>query len=310
MSESLKLAVRLAVLRILDPLVKWLLQAGLGVGDVMSLVKVAYVRAAREQGLESHGETQRANASRIAVVTGLTRAEVANILAGDLLESAHRRGRQRAERVLSGWWNDPAFQDSAGRPRTLQLRGGKGSFAGLVERYSGERSRVATILTELLRVKAVRKLADGRLQAISRTYATTRWSAEGIESFGEQLGEHCAALLHNLNHPERPLYARRIVNTRLDPRYVPMLLRDLEQQSEALTDSLDDALNDPQQTLKGRRDGDATSLGLALYLFQAKDEESPEARVQPKRSVRRDLGRGSSKSRIRDVRRSGRAGSE
>ena len=144
MSESVKLAVRLAVLRILDPLVKWLLQAGLGVGDLMSLVKVAYVRAAREQGLESHGENQRANASRIAVVTGLTRAEVANILSGDQLENPYRRGRQRAERVLSGWWNDPAFQDSAGRPRILQLRGAKGSFAGLVDQYSGERSRAAT----------------------------------------------------------------------------------------------------------------------------------------------------------------------
>lgn len=310
MSESLKLAVRLAVLRILDPLVKWLLQAGLGVGDVMSLVKVAYVRAAREQGLESHGEVQRANASRIAVVTGLTRAEVANILSGNLLESPHRRGRQRAERVLSGWWNDAAFQDSAGRPRALQLRSGKGSFAGLVERYSGERSRVATILTELLRVKAVRKLADGRLEAIRRNYATTRWSAEGIESLGEQLGEHCAALLHNLNHPERPLYARRIVNTRLDPRYVPMLLRDLEQQSEALTDSLDDALNDSQQTLKGGRDADATSLGLALYLFQAKVEDSRQARAEPKRSGRRNSGRASRKDRNRDVRRSGRGWSE
>jgi hypothetical protein len=310
MSESVKLAVRLAVLRILDPLVKWLLQAGMGVGDLMSLVKVAYVRAAREQGLESHGESQRANASRIAVVTGLTRAEVANILSGDQLENPYRRGRQRAERVLSGWWNDPAFQDSAGRPRTLQPRGGKGSFAGLVDQYSGERSRVATILSELLRVKAIRKLADGRLQAISRTYATARWSAEGIESLGEELGEHCAALLHNLNHPERPLYARRIVNTRLDPRYLPMLLRDMEQQSETLTDSMDDALNDPQKTLKGKRDGETTSLGLALYLFQVKDEKPQEARVQPERSGRRDLGRASSKDGNRDSRRSARTWSK
>ena len=50
MSESLKGAVRSAVLRLLDPLVKWLLAAGIGVGDFVTLVKVAYVRAAREQG--------------------------------------------------------------------------------------------------------------------------------------------------------------------------------------------------------------------------------------------------------------------
>src|SRR5882672_7500478 len=101
MSESLKAAVRSAVLRLLDPLVKWLLEAGMGVGDLLPLVKIAYVRAAREQGRRSSGELTRPNASRISVVTGLTRAEVANILAADAAEPTHDRGRQRAERVLS-----------------------------------------------------------------------------------------------------------------------------------------------------------------------------------------------------------------
>lgn len=81
MSESLKHVVRIAVLRLLHPLVTLLLEAGIEVGDLMSLVKVVYVRAAREQGLESGDEIQRLNASRIAVVTGLTRVEVAAILA-------------------------------------------------------------------------------------------------------------------------------------------------------------------------------------------------------------------------------------
>src|SRR5437879_7105401 len=75
MRESLKAAVRSAVLRLLDPLVKWLLEAGMGVGDLLPLVKIAYVRAAREQGRRSSGELKRPNASRISVVTGLTRAD-------------------------------------------------------------------------------------------------------------------------------------------------------------------------------------------------------------------------------------------
>ena len=89
-----------------------------------------------------------------------------------------------------------------------------------------------------------------------------------------------------------------------------MLLRDMEQQSETLTDSMDDALNDPQKTLKGKRDGETTSLGLALYLFQVKDEESQEPGVQPKRSGRRDLGRASGKEGVRDLRRSARTWSK
>ena len=60
---------------------------------------------------------------------------------------------------------------------------------------------------------------------------------------------------------------RRVVNARLDPRYVPMLTRDLEQQAESFEDSADDALNDPGKTVTGK-DADVASLGVALYVFE------------------------------------------
>lgn len=276
MSESLKSAVRLAVLRLLDPLVKWLMEAGVGVGDFVSLVKLAYVRAARDQGRASGGESSRPNASRISVVTGLTRVDVASILAVDSAEPTHDRGRQRAERVLTGWWTDPSFHDdTAGGPAILPVRGGRRSFAALVDRYSGERWRIATILDELLRVKAVRRLPDGRLEALSRTYATVRWDPDGVIAFGEQLAEHTATLLHNLRYPARARYVRRVVNTRLDPRYVPVLRRDLERQVEALVDSQGDSLNDSLHTLKGKRgEPEPASLGLTVYVFELQDDDA------------------------------------
>jgi hypothetical protein len=294
MSDSLRSAVRLAVLRLLDPLVKWLLEAGVGVGDLLSLVKIAYVRAAREQGLASGGERTRPNASRISVVTGLTRAEVANILAAGVADPVHYRGRQRAERVLSGWWNDPSFQEPSGRPALLPVRGSKRSLAALVERYSGERWRVATILEELLRVKAIRRLPDGRLEALSRSYATVRWDPDGVTAFGEHLGEYCATLLHNLNFPARARYVRRVINARLDPRYVPMLVRDLEHQAKVFADSADDALNDPKQTVKGREKRETASLGIAIYVFESVTEpenpEPPKQKSPLKRPMNRSAG--------------------
>ena len=140
MSESLKSAVRLAVLRLLDPLVKWLLEAGVGVGDFVSLVKLAYVRAARDQGRASGGESNRPNASRISVVTGLTRSRSPIfslpirpspvMIAGASVPNAFFRAggtipRSRSQR----------------EPAVLPVRGGRRSFAALVERYSGERWR-------------------------------------------------------------------------------------------------------------------------------------------------------------------------
>jgi hypothetical protein len=268
-SESLKSAVQAAVLRLLDPLVRLLLASGIGVGDFLALVKVAYVRAARDIGRESRGEI-RPNASRIAVVTGLTRAEVASALESDRDEvRSSDRGRHRAERVLSGWWHDPDFQDQAGNPLVLPLRGTKRSFEALVSRHSNE-TRISPILDELLRVNAVKRLADGRLKAVSRTYATVRWSAEGIETLGEQLSEHCSTLLHNLEHPGRPRYVRRVANVQLDPRYLPVLVRDIEAQAEVLSDHLDEALNDPLHTIKPTGTSqDAVRLSVSIYVNEA-----------------------------------------
>ncbi|MBV9726928.1 MAG: hypothetical protein JO299_17345, partial [Gammaproteobacteria bacterium] len=86
MTDSLKSAIRAAVLRLLDPLIKWLLEAGIGVADFLPLVKIAYVRAASERGRASGAEPARPNVSRIAVVTGLTRGEVAGILVSGAAE--------------------------------------------------------------------------------------------------------------------------------------------------------------------------------------------------------------------------------
>jgi hypothetical protein len=281
MTEPLKSAIRGAVLRLLDPLVKWLLEAGIGVADFLPLVKIAYVRAAREQGTASGAEPARPNVSRIAVITGLTRVEVAGILESGAADRPHDRGRQRAERVLSAWWNDSNFHDELGNPAVLPLHGGRRSFAALVERYSGARALVAAIRDELLRVRAIRPLPDGRLQALSRTYATVRWNPDGVAAVGEQLNELCTTLTHNLKFPARPLYVRRVRNAQLDPRYMPMLLRDIEEHATVLADSFDDELNDPKATLPGNpQDTGAVSLGVALYVFAGSQNGTQEERLE------------------------------
>jgi uncharacterized protein DUF6502 len=266
--ESVKAAINGAILRMLGPVVRLLLAAGVGVGDFMAFAKVAYVRAARDEGRERRGEV-RPNASRIAVVTGLTRGEVAAMLASDTDERrTSDRGRHRADRVLSGWWNDPDFQNPEGDAAVLLLSGSRRSFKDLVKRYSNE-PRVTPILDELLRVNAVKKLPDGSLKALSRTYATVRWNPDGIASLGEQLAEHCGTLLHNLEHPGEPRLVRRIVNAQLDPLYRPMLVRDIQEQLDAAAESIDDALNDRRATVTPARGGrEAVRLGVAMYVFE------------------------------------------
>jgi hypothetical protein len=272
MGESLKRAVHQALLRLLVPVASLLLELGIGIGEFLSVAKLAYVRAARTQASAATGAMLRPNATRIAVVTGLTRKDVASILAaGDDEPTVSQRGGHRAERVLSGWWNDPEFQDEFGRPAVLSKLGSANSFAALCERYSGD-PRFSAILEELIRVQAVKQSADGRIAALSRTYATVRWDPQGVLELGEELAEHCQTLLHNLKNPTRPRTARRIFNTRLDPRYAPMLIRDLEQQLTTFAESVDDAVNAPQYTVTEEADNRTVKLGIGFYLIEGEGE--------------------------------------
>lgn len=310
MSDSLKTAILLMLARVLDPLVRMMLEAGIGIGEFVTVAKSAYVRGAREQGRRSGGEIKRPNVSRIAVVTGLTRLEVASILAtGEAGPVAPDRGRQRAERVLAGWWNDADFHDDRGEPVSLPLRGPRRSFQALVRLYSGERWRSATILDELLRVKAVRQLPDGRIKALSRSCAMVRWDPEGIASMGEQLAEHCETLLHNMKDPGHPRFAGRVVNSQVDPRYVPVLLRDLRESAEVFLQTGDSTLNYIGHTLSDARNapraaGPPTQLGVTLYIFERQGEEEIEE-IETEDAV--SHGSSSASSRVRRKnRRSGR----
>lgn len=290
MSESLRPVALAAAERLLEPFARLCVEAGIGAGDLQQSVKRAFVRAAQATASEGH----RPNISRIAVLTGLSRMEVKQLLEAQAAPAAApaARARHRAERVLAGWWTDPDFLNEEGRPRLLALRGGRRSFSALVRRYSGD-PRVVTLLDELIRVKAARRLPDGRLEALSRTFATARWDEAGIQSIGERIREHLDTLLHNLKHPSRPLYERVVVNSQLDPKYVPMLFRDLVEQADSLADAMDDALNDPQATVKpGRSAQGASRLGLALYLFEEPTSVEPAgAEAAEPRGRRRPKGK-------------------
>ena len=264
MSETVKAAVMRAMLRLLEPLVRLLLEAGIGVGEFNKLAKMAYARAARDAQPEATP-----NISRIAVLTGIPRGEIAEILRRpEEYRVEPERGVQRAERVLQGWWKDADYCDNDGAPSKLPLRGPRRSFAALVKRYAGD-PRVVTLLKELLRVKAVRRLPDGKLEVLSRTFVTARWDSAGIEMVGDRVRDLLDTLVYNLKHPSSPRYARFVVNSEVDPRFVPLLLRDITQQSEVLADTFQDALNDPERIVRPARSAqDAHRISIGIFVTE------------------------------------------
>lgn len=295
-----------AVRQLLSPVIPLLLELGLGVGPFEDMIRGLYVEAARplaqqsRRGTNSSQQSVKRNRGKlsvasIAMLTGLTRAAVA-----DFLENRPHRGsenaigHQRAERVLAGWQHDPHFRDDrTGTPALLALRGAGRTFTTLVKRHSGD-PRVRTLLNELLRVRAVRRHKDGRLELLRSTYASSQLDAAGLTLIGEHARDYLQTLVGNARHPAVPLYARRVVNSRLDASEAGKLLRDIALQADATLESVDAAINDPAATLSARDPKPASRLGAAFFVFHdvaASVSKARSSSTRPSKQATRGLHR-------------------
>jgi hypothetical protein len=288
-----------AVGRLLAPVVPLLLDVGVGVGDVETVLKRLYVEAARQVVVAQPQEQKKANTGRvdsrkvqastaaIAMLTGLTRAAVKKLLtSGTDREAGNAIGRQRAERVISGWLHDPDFQNNrTGLPEVLPIRGDTPSFTSLVKRHSGD-PRVRTILTELRRVRAVRDHPGRRLELIRQSYAPAGMDPAAIALLGEHAADYVGTLVHNVKHPSWPLYTRCVVNARFDPGELAKLLRDSALQAETTLQSLDAAVNDPSATVTAQAPSQqVVRFGAGFFLFHDANPASPNADASSPRSA-------------------------
>lgn len=148
-------------------LAELLLPVGFGLGEFLAAAKSAFVETAAEH-IRRGGN--RVSTSRIAVVTGLSRAEVSRIRAQNEPRKP-RNSEQRAERVMHGWFTDPRFLDAAGAPIPLPHTG-RISLTELIRKYSGDVPRQA-VLKELLKGGMVELLDDGLVGPLRRHYATS-----------------------------------------------------------------------------------------------------------------------------------------
>ncbi|HKT74742.1 MAG TPA: DUF6502 family protein [Steroidobacteraceae bacterium] len=274
--------------QLLSPAIDLLLELGVGVGDFERLIQKLYVdaaqRATRAEDAE-RGPSPPPPIARIAMLTGLTRNRVAELLKSGAVQEAGRSiGRHRAERVISGWLHDPHFHDDrTGAPAVLRLRGAGATFAALVRRYSGD-PRVRTILTELKRVQAVRQHLDGRVELVRTSYAPSTFDGDALGVLGESARDYIRTLVYNIRHPHLPLYSRRVVNQRFQASGAPKVLRDLAIQGEAAMEKVAREVHDPSVTLGARaRDADGARCGAAFFMiYEALGEHDQASGARPK----------------------------
>ena len=271
-----------ATAHMLSPLVRLLLDVGIGAREFQEIARLEFVRAAVAKGTASHPPA--VSNSDVAMLTGLTRRDIARLRDLDIIRPALTDvGYHRAERVLSAWCHDPEFRDERGNPARLPLRGERRSFGALVRKHSGD-PRVRTLLRELERVKAVRRATDGKLEVVRRSYAPLTLSPAGIEEVGQEARDHLRTLIHNLRQPAQRLYQRRVQNISLTPSQAAILLRYLTTQADAALTALEGELNDPSPDRSDSRKQPPIRVGIGVYLFQEPLEGDPQAPVVPSTS--------------------------
>lgn len=182
MAEKVKDHLKGALTLMLKPLVRLLIAQGVTHAEFAETAKEVYVESALRD-FEVEGKV---NKSRVAILTGLTRKEVKNVIDRVLIEDAPEKRYSRPERVLAGWFNDPIYTGPYGIPLDLPYTStdeDEPCFVNLVKSYSGDMAP-KQMLQELLRSGSVIEV-EGRYKAVRRNYVHEALSPKLIRRLGE-----------------------------------------------------------------------------------------------------------------------------
>jgi len=181
---------------LLRPIALLLLKCGMTWKEFSDLSKRVFVEVA---GAEFGIRGRPTNVSRVSILTGIARKEIARLRKDADAEPATPGTRTNdATRLLSGWHEDPAYLGSDGKPLALPERGPAPSFESLFQRYGGD-TPFQTLLKELRAAGSIGDDADGRLTAARRYHMPAAMSEENIRLFGTNLFDHARTLEGNVS---------------------------------------------------------------------------------------------------------------
>jgi Family of unknown function (DUF6502) len=228
MTDAVRLGLLAAYRKLMQPLVRILIRNGISFAELTEVLKNVFVEvAARDFNIPD----RRISLSRIAIITGLTRKEVAKqeaiLRTGGALNIVSNLNR--VTRVLDGWHGDPDFTGPYGMPLELPFDSHTGAnFVNLVRRHSGDMAARA-MLDELLRVGAVERLNSGAFKVMKRFYIAGSYQAEALQRFGEVVRDFINTYEFNMNRQigqgrfERIVHADEGLREELMPAFEALL---------------------------------------------------------------------------------------
>lgn len=264
-----------ALHRLLTPLARILVRAGVAFEAFGEVAKRAYVDAARE---DLQSAAQRPTAARIAVLTGLSRKEVARIQKqpAAATESVIDASLNRAARVVAGWVRDADFHGDDGNPADLPLDGDSG-FAGLVRRYSGDMP-VRAVLEELVRSGAADLTDADRVRLRARSFVPSADTARKLQILGTDSRDLIATIDHNLRHPPaQARFQRKTVYDNVPREFAGAFREQVTTRGQDLIEEFDRWLAErDRDRTPGVGGSGRVRLGVGMYLIEEElDPASP-----------------------------------
>jgi hypothetical protein len=256
-----------AIYRLLTPLVRFLLRKEVSFDAFSQLARKVYVDISEERLLENEGK---ATTSRIAIVTGLTRKDVAKLRMLSVDPSAMTPRYNRSSKVISGWLHDSDFYDSRKQPRMLNPDGKHPSFESLVTRYSGDMPYRA-MLKELLGTETVEISATGKIRLLKRSFIPHDDESEGISILGNETHNLIDTIDHNLNSDskEELRFQRNVAYDNLPEEAIPEFKVFVEENGQRMIDQFNRWLAARDRDVTGDNEGTGRmKAGVGIYYFE------------------------------------------
>jgi hypothetical protein len=251
-------------------------------------VRSASARIARENGRSSY--------SRIAIITGLARGEVARIMETSESSLDSRIEQHPVRRVLAAWHDKRRFLGATGDPAVLPIFGRKRSFEQLVAVHSGG-IPVRAMLDQLLQINAVEIVSGQRVKAKTKVPIFKGMTRSAIANVGERSGDLLRTLKNNLHTTSTPLFEGTALMCDVDINVLPLVRRQMAEQGAALIEGASSLLE--RSRVKSKR---LTSKGLAqcragitVYYFEDQHANRPTAESIASKGRRKNLRRRNSK---------------
>jgi hypothetical protein len=258
---------------LLLPVVRFLLRHGVTWSEFSDLSKDAYVLVARsDYGIQGRPT----NNARTAILTGLSRREVARVrdrlVQGGV--TAEENQGNRISQILTGWHVDSEFTDENGRPKVLPATGPTGSLPSLLKRYAGDLPHGA-VLKEMQKRQLIEELNDGGYRVLRRDYVYSEIEPEVVTRLGIALHDHAATLEHNLNEKRlsAPRFEALADNARIRPSTYKAFRTLVEERGLSFLEEMDAWLSGNEVETENDTNARTVRLGVGVYLIHDESDE-------------------------------------